>query len=259
MSKIRLYKRIPDLVDMNNKIDRTRENDIKVLRELMYMARDGVDYSDNFMPNLFTKVNQKKMIDKMNEYYKDEYIDVRRRIISKLICYLKMYEEIDPDDYNKYKTALEDLNKQPDKVRESEMRTYMSIYELIMGDEKLDRNIRLYAYMMYNEMGLKPKDLVRITYEESENYIDLINKRIIVDGKEMLRDINSMDILKILLPGRTEIMYKRLLKDRDLLISELKMKMEKYLFESGRRCLSSQDLSKMMSYMRKKLSKKLDK
>jgi hypothetical protein len=108
-------------------------------------------------------------------------------------------------------------------------------------------------------MGLKPKDLVRITYEESENYIDLINKRIIVDGKERLRDINSMDILKILLPRRTEIMYKRLLKDRDLLISELKMKMDKYLFESGRRCLSSQDLSKMMSYMRKKLSKKLDK
>jgi len=258
--KVSLYKSIENLVNENEKIKSTKEQDKSLLRTLMILAAKGDKIGDSFRPKYFIKENQKEIIEKIKTYYKDEPIKIKRRILSKLVQYLKMYEDIKDEDYKEYEKLSEELLKTPDKLLESKIeKQQKACKELLTKD--INKNVKLYAYIISMNVNIKPRTLVKLTIEPSENYIDLISNELITEDlkskkKQKLDPEIGLKILKIIIPGKTEDEYKKLLKKEEELKTELKKQRKEYLIEETRKPLTSEQLSKALSFQIKQLKTK---
>lgn len=240
-------KTIDELVNENDKVNKTKDKDKIILIDLMKLATDNI--VDYFMPELFIRDNQSGIIEKMNEYYKKELIETRRRIISKLIDYLNKFNFIKDSDYEKYIIESNRLRKKIDIFKKDKITDMKIINKNMSKNNIIDQNVCLYAYFKYKIPNIKPKDLVELTIDKSDYYIDFKNNKLYI--KDDIYDINSIKVLKILLRESYIKDYELLLSDDELLFNEIKLINNTYIFEKNGRKLSSQDLSKMYSYRKR--------
>jgi len=260
MKKIIVYKpkKIDTLVDENEKVVATKQTDKLILINLMKMATDNSSKIGlNFIPTLFIGPQQKNIIKKFNEYYKDETINIKRRILSKLIQYLNTYDNITEEDYNEYIILSEELLNTKDTKLEKKNNEKKELCINLLKKKMTKKNAFLYAYIISKEINIMPRHLVKLTIDPSENYIDFENNKIIAKGlkKENKKidyiDLNpedTLNLIKILIPYKEETEYKELLKNNKALLKELKTINKKYLIEESHKPLKSEQLSKELSF-----------
>ena len=103
--------KITDLVEKNTNIKNTKDADLILLRKLMSIAVEKCDYDfkDIFNEKLFIDDNQDIIIKKLKKEYETKDIKIFRRILSKLIFYLGLFDDIMENNYYKYTELLKDF------------------------------------------------------------------------------------------------------------------------------------------------------
>lgn len=251
---------IEELVESNESVIATKNNDMELLKNLITLGTgDLKSINDIFIPDIFIDENQEEFIKKFNNHYKDETNNMKRRIVSKLIQYLNMYIKIREENYELYIILLDELKTAPNERMELKKDKNIEMCEELLKDPKININVKLYAYIIKTKINIKPKTLVELTIEKSENYIDFINKKIIItETKKGEREIeltseDITNIIKIILPNKDDIEYEDLLKSETYLLMKLQKIRKKYLFEKLKKQLTGIQLSQALSFKKKNI------
>ncbi len=248
----------------NTKSEKASQEDTKLLKVLMILATAGMETDNKFNPSLLIGDNQEEFLKKFETKYEKKPIEKKRRMISKLISYLKLYNNIMPDDYKRYQNYFKELKDKPDKVILEKEKDRIEKCEKLLKSNRGSTNVRFYACIIKNSIKIDPIDLVNLTIEKSENYIDYEKKEIIINHQKKkggsikktikIEEKALLELLNIIFYKKTPKEIKNLLTTEKDLIEELKKQRKKYLIETlEKEPLTNAELSNELSNEFKKV------